>query len=135
MTEKTLIYIVEDNRTEGMIIKLAFINRNDIDIRHFATGTELLAAVKEAPPTIIIMDMMLPDIFGLELIRKIRDMKCQARLVVVSALEDIQMIIQLQNMSIFNYVIKSESCLRYLREIIDDLLVLVKANKQQSHLA
>ena len=42
------------------------------DVTQFTTGRAALAAIKEAPPDLVVLDIMLPDLDGLEVTRRLR---------------------------------------------------------------
>lgn len=122
------IFIVEDNKTEGLMMQLAFSGIENISISYFSHGNDLLDKLGEQPD-IIVVDMVLPDIHGLEVIKQIRKRQPQARIVVMSADERAGLISQAQSEEVFNYIVKGESSLRYLKLVIEDLLTILDAKK------
>jgi len=119
-----LIYVIEDNKTEGMLLKLCLGAINNIHIKTFTNGLDLLNVLHEKP-SIVIVDIMLPDMSGEVLIRKIRNSHPETEVIVVSAQKDIDLIARVQEMSVFNYIVKSEACMEYLRKTIEDLIFLI----------
>ncbi len=124
--KKHRLFIIEDNRTESLVMKLAFSGFENLEVSFFDRGEALLAALG-TEPDIILLDLVLPDIHGLELIRRLRARPSSARLVVLSAQEDISVVAQVQAEGVFNYVVKSDGCLRYVKQVIEDLLVVIEA--------
>ena len=122
------IFIVEDNKTEGLMIQLAFSGVDNISISYFSYGQELLADLVKKPD-IVVVDMILPDIHGLDLIKKIKQELPEARVIVMSADERAGLIAKAQSEGVFNYIVKSESSLRYLKLVVEDLLIILEANK------
>ncbi len=71
---------------------------------------------------------MMPDIYGLDLIREVKRRNPAIRSVIMSGKEDWDVISQAQGEGVFNYVIKNENSIPYLRQILKDLAVLVRQN-------
>jgi DNA-binding NtrC family response regulator len=130
---KNKIFIVEDNRTEGLMMQLAFSGIENIEIAYFITGKDLLDNLCRNPD-VVIVDMVLPDIHGLGIIREIRKQQPEAKVIVMSADERGGLIAQAQSEGIFNYIVKGESCLRYLKTVMEDLLLLINFKKEQAFL-
>lgn len=118
------IYVIEDNKTEGMLLKLCLGAINNIYIKNFSHGFDLLNSMHEKPH-VVLVDMMLPDITGEELIRKIRHEYPETEIIVISAQKDIDVIARVQEMNVYNYIVKSEACMEYLRKSIEDLIFLL----------
>jgi DNA-binding NtrC family response regulator len=127
-TMKIKTFIVEDNPTEGLMMQLAFNGMESIETYYYTTGKELLDNL-DKKPEIVVVDMVLPDIHGLDIIKVINQKLPFAKIIVVSADERAGLIAQAQSEGIFNYIVKSDSCLRYLRIVMEDLLVIVSAKK------
>lgn len=127
------IYVIEDNKTEGMLLMLCLGAINNIYIKNFTHGLDLLNGLHEKPH-IVLVDMMLPDISGEELISKIRNKYPEIEIIVVSAQKDIDLIARVQEMNVYNYIVKSEACMEYLKKTIEDLIFLIDF-KYKSRLA
>lgn len=69
-----LIYSVEDDINISSIIN-STLSKQGYDIRSFYNATDFLKAFKEKKPNMILLDMMLPDISGENLIKEIRSDK------------------------------------------------------------
>lgn len=123
-TTKKKIFVIEDNKTEGMLLKLCLGSIKNISISNFTYGEDLIANLTENPK-IVIADMMLPDISGEELIQQIREKSPETEIIVVSAQKDIDVIARVQELGIYNYLVKSESCMESLQKSIEDLTFLI----------
>lgn len=122
------IFVVEDNKTEGMLLKLCLGSIRNISISNFTTGQDLLDNLNEGPD-IIIADMMLPDISGEELVLAVKEHNPVTEVIVVSAQKDIDLIARLQELGIYNYLVKSETCMETLQKSIEDLNFLIDYNR------
>jgi len=128
MKKQLLVFIVEDNPTEGMIIQMALNGQENMKLRYFKSGTEMLFTLDNEMPDILISDLMMPDIYGLDLIKEVKRRNPAIRSVIMSGKEDWDVISQAQSEGVFNYVIKNENSIPYLRQILKDLAVLVRQN-------
>lgn len=122
MTRK--IFLIEDNKTEGLLLKLALNSIENIEVKTFTNGNDLIDNLAENPD-IALVDIMLPDISGFEIVKIIREFNPLIKVIVVSAQKDIELIGKMQGMGIYNYIVKSEYAIQYLKEILQELFVIL----------
>ena len=72
MSEKKKILVVDDEKSVGTLISAILRNFN-YEIIHIYSGKELVDYLKKNKPDLILLDLKLPDINGLELCKKIRE--------------------------------------------------------------
>ena len=125
IAEKYRLFVIEDNRTEGMLLQLALAEIEGLEIKTFPNGQSMLERLHEIPD-IAIVDLILPDMSGMDLIKQIKAKSPHTRIVVVSAQRNIELIAELQAEGIFNYLVKSEACLAYLHHVIEDLIIVIE---------
>ncbi len=65
------ILVVDDSATIARLLQMA-LARDGYDVRVAGTGQEALAAIDERCPDLILADVMMPEMDGLELTRRIR---------------------------------------------------------------
>lgn len=119
------VFLIEDNQTEGMLLKLALSSNPDLDIEHFTNAKDMFEKINEKP-SIALVDINLPDINGLELIQKLKVQLPEIKIIVISAQRDVDMIAQIQEEGVYNYLVKSEGVLGYLKKVMADLLIILK---------
>ncbi|MFO7977997.1 MAG: response regulator [Bacteroidales bacterium] len=127
------IFVTEDNKTEGMLLKLCLGSLKNVNISNFLNGTDLLNHLHENPD-IVIADLMLPDIPGYDLVKSIKEYDSEIEVIVVSAQRDIELIARLQEIGIFNYIVKSEACIEYLQKVTENLLFVLEARQKNKAL-
>jgi diguanylate cyclase (GGDEF)-like protein len=65
------ILVVDDSRTQLEWL-VAVLQREAFDVRSAATGKEAILKVRTDPPDLVLLDMILPDMDGLEVLRLIK---------------------------------------------------------------
>ncbi len=125
------VYVIEDNKTEGMLLKLCLGSIKNISITNFVLGKELMKNLDEKPD-IIVADLMLPDITGYDLIKEIKNIHPDIPIIVCSAQREMSLVAELQELGVYNYVVKSESCIEYLQNVLEDLLLLIEKKEENN---
>jgi len=75
-------------------------------VRTFADAESAVAAVREEPPDLVLMDIGLPGMSGLEGIRAVKALRPETLIIVITAYEDVQTIIAAMKGGAFDYVVK-----------------------------
>jgi two-component system cell cycle response regulator DivK len=80
------ILIIEDNEDNLYMIKF-ILEQNKLDVIEARTGTEGFEAALKIKPDLILMDIQLPDINGLEVTKKIKQSQsiCSIPIVAISS--------------------------------------------------
>ena len=78
----TRIFVVEDDRDIADLVSL-YLTKSGWQPQVFDSGTEALAAIKQAPPDLVILDLMLPGMDGLAVCRALRSDAVTARIPVI----------------------------------------------------
>lgn len=84
--DKYCIYSLEDDENISRIISLA-LTKQDYSVSTFSDGQSFLKAFDEKKPDLVLLDLMLPDISGEEIIKRIRSDKANenVEIMVISA--------------------------------------------------
>lgn len=82
-----LIYFVEDDKSIAYIIEKTIENANYEGIG-FSKGQSFLEAIEKQLPDLILLDLMLPDFSGVDLVKKVREKNTDIPIIIVSALQD-----------------------------------------------
>lgn len=86
MEEKQLVYIVEDD-TSIRELEVYALKNASFEVSGFADGRELMTAMEGRVPDIILLDIMLPNEDGLDILSKIRNsaLYCNIPVIMVTA--------------------------------------------------
>src|SRR5690606_15607314 len=82
MPEAASLLIVDDDRFVREFLKDA-IAGVPVEIREAGNGAEALARVEEAAPKVVLLDLMMPEMSGLEVLRALREKAPGCRVVVI----------------------------------------------------
>src|SRR5512133_397148 len=107
MTDSPLkIFVVEDNEWYNRLLVHTLSLNPDYEVKGFHNGKEFLKSLHEAPD-IITLDYRLPDMTGLEVLRKIREVNTDVSVILISEQEDIETVVTLLKEGVYDYIAKS----------------------------
>ncbi|MBN2546870.1 MAG: response regulator [Spirochaetes bacterium] len=69
---KKLVYLIDDEKVTHDLFTNIFEALRGYDLRSFYSGTEALVALGQEPPRIIIVDILMPDFDGVQVIKNIK---------------------------------------------------------------
>src|SRR3989442_12651471 len=88
----TLVFLVDDQAMVGEAIRRCLSNQADINFHFCASPAEALSQAVKIKPTVILQDLVVPGIEGLELVRQYRShpATCQIPILVLFTKEEAQ---------------------------------------------
>ena len=98
------VLIVEDEMPLRLQYERHFHPRYDLVFA--GTGAEALARLEEGRPDVAVLDMRLPDIDGVALLRRIRDSLPTLPVIITTAYMSIEPQLQFLDLPYFDYIVK-----------------------------
>lgn len=120
-----ILIIEDDNFLLEMVVKAGKQGGFDIDIA--VNGEEGFTKAKNGDYDLILLDLILPKMHGLELLKKLRSEKITTPIIVLSNLYDKETIDTANSLGIKDYIIKAQST---PSEIIEKVKIIL--NKKDS---
>ena len=98
------IYIVDDEKTirEGVSMAL----EADYSVKAFATAESAMDAIKKNIPDLVLLDIGLPGMNGIEALDHIKDLSPDILVIMITAYEDIKSVISAMKLGAYDYVVK-----------------------------
>ncbi len=95
MIMKPLIFCIEDDLDIQFLLKLSLVNLGGFNVLFASDGNEALKLLDNAKPDLLIIDWMLPEMNGVQLLKKIRKNNDYSRIksILLTAKTDIKIII------------------------------------------
>ncbi len=119
------IFIVEDDPFYGEMLKYHISLNPDYIVEKFETGKEFLRNLYKNP-SVTLLDYSLPDISGLEVLKKIQEYNPDIPVIIVSGQEDVSTAVNLLKHGAYDYLVKDEdtkdriwNALKNIREKFD----------------
>ena len=105
------ILIVEDDNSLSTALQTS-LEKHGYKVRVAPKGNDALEQIKQKKPDLILLDLLLPDITGLELLEHFQDDQD----VIIMSNIDATMINTLEGKNVIDYVVKSDTSLKEIAE-------------------
>jgi two-component system, NtrC family, response regulator AtoC len=121
MAEKPFrIFVVEDNEWYNKLLVHTLSLNPDYEIRSFINADDFLKCLHESPD-VVTLDYKLPDVSGLEVLKKIKEADNDIQVILISEQEDTDMVVTLLKMGAYDYITKSNDIRERLLNTIQNL--------------
>lgn len=98
------IFIVDDEQTIRDGITLAL--ESNYKMRAFSTAEDALKAFRKESPDLVLLDIGLPGMDGIEALREIRQIRPEALVIMITAFEDIKTVVSAMKLGAYDYIVK-----------------------------
>jgi len=98
------LYVIDDEQTIRKGITAAF--EGDYQIEAFETAEAAMDALKGKPPDLVLLDIGLPGMNGIEALRQMKDFHPDLLVIMITAYEDISTVISAMKLGAYDYVVK-----------------------------
>jgi DNA-binding NtrC family response regulator len=99
------IYIVDDEAVARNGLKLALKNKN-YKVQAFESAESALKAIDANPPDLVLLDIGLPGMSGVEALEIIKERHPEVIIVMITAYEDVQTVVSSMKNGAYEYVVK-----------------------------
>ncbi len=103
---KNTIYLIDDEASIQKLVGHWARNLWKYEFKAFTTGKEFLEGFNRAQPDLVLLDIMLPDTDGLELLKKIKSANPELPVIMLSAQGNVDVAIESLHLGAFDYISK-----------------------------
>ena len=104
-SETKPIWIADDEPNIRWVLNKA-LSQHGMSTRTFEDGVQLMNALEKESPTVILTDLHMPGISGIELLSKVKELKPQIPIIVMTAYSDLQSTVDSFSEGAFEFIAK-----------------------------
>ncbi len=97
------LFVVDD---EEFIRDAALMNLGQYDVKAFATAEDAIAAAKEHAPDLVLLDVGLPGMSGVDALAEMRAICPETLFIMITAYEDVDTVVKAMKRGAYDYVVK-----------------------------
>lgn len=112
MSRKTIL-LVEDTPSLARLYQ-QYLEKEDLDITSAGTGKEALAILDKSPPDVLLLDLRLPDMDGLEILKEIKSQDMPTEVVVITAHGSVNVAVDAMRAGAYDFLVKPFNAERLL---------------------
>ena len=121
MNDKPLkIFVVEDDEWYNRLLVHNLSLNPDYDIESFTNGKDCLNNLHRNPD-IVTLDYRLPDMKGLEILKKIKEENEDIQVILISEQDDIEVVVELLKYGAYDYIVKSKDIRERLLNTVQNI--------------
>ena len=116
------VWIVDDDRSIRWVFEKA-LQREGIPCRLFESATEALALLSSEPPRVVVSDIRMPGISGINLLERIRAEQPQVPVIIMTAFSDLESAVSAFQGGAFEYLPKPfdvDAAVELIRKALDE---------------
>ena len=117
-----VLYVEDEELTRQELSKI--IKRRVGKLFIAKNGLEGLESFKKNSPDIVVTDLRMPDMNGLEMVKEIRKINKECKIIIISALSDSESILSAVDIGIVKYIVKpvnTQEFTKVLEELAEDI--------------
>jgi len=98
--------LVVDDEPEAVELLVEFLSSKGYEILTAASGEEALRRVKDDRPHLVLLDIRMPKMNGLEVLKRIREIDAEMGVIMVTAVNEEDVGRQALELGAFDYIVK-----------------------------
>jgi two-component system nitrogen regulation response regulator GlnG len=114
------LLVIDDDRTVLLLVKKAF-KDSDVEIHTASTAADGMEILREQKPDALLLDIMLPEVSGIELAHEIRGIDTRLPVIFITAMNDSDTAIEAMKMGAYDYLLKPLD-VRQVRSLVERAL-------------
>jgi DNA-binding NtrC family response regulator len=117
MPSSAKILVVDDERSIRELLEI-FLKKEGFEVRTAKSVAEALELVKVTEFDLIVSDIRMPDMSGIDLLRHVREANFTGQFILLTAFASAEAAIQALKMGAFDYILKTENFIEELKVVV-----------------
>ncbi|OGP50441.1 MAG: hypothetical protein A2Y79_05970 [Deltaproteobacteria bacterium RBG_13_43_22] len=115
MENKPTVLVVDDEF--GVLQSFKMVLKDEFNVLLAATGADAIDLFNKNAVDLVLLDILLPDINGLDLLEKLKDLDSSIEIIMITAVKDIQTAVKSIRMGAYDYIVKPFDVIEVLKVI------------------
>lgn len=111
--KKPKILLVEDSPTLAMVYQ-EYLSDEDMSVCHAEDGASALKALAETTFSLILLDLNLPDMYGLDILKAMQEQGIETQVVIITAHGSVDIAVDAMRYGVFDFITKPFDAQRLL---------------------
>jgi len=124
MNKKAIILVVDDEH--GVRQSFNMVLKDEYNVLLAGTGEEAVDIFTKNTIDLVLLDILLPDIYGIDLLKKLKEIDPNAEIIMVTAVKEIQTAVEAIKLGAYEYIIKPFK--------VDDVLTVINRALEKRNL-
>ena len=104
-TEPAPILLVEDTASLARVY-ISYLSKMSLTVQHVETGADAMQVLRSRPPPVVLLDLNLPDMDGMDILRFVEEEELPAAIVVVTAHGSINIAVEAMQHGAYDFIVK-----------------------------
>lgn len=101
----TKVLVIDDDRDMCLLLK-KFLERNNYEVVDFTSGKKALTWYEENMPDVVLCDLRLEDISGLEVLKKMKSSNADLPFLIITGYSDVKSAVEIMRHGAYDYITK-----------------------------
>jgi two-component system response regulator HydG len=101
----TKVLVIDDDRDMCLLLK-KFLERNNFEVIDFTSGKKALSWYEENKPDIVLCDLRLEDVSGLEVLKKMKSSNPNLPFLIITGYSDVKSAVEIMRHGAYDYITK-----------------------------
>jgi len=133
MSKRARILIVDDERSIRELLEI-FLKKEGFQVTSASSAEEGLVQVKSAEFDLIVSDIKMSDMTGIDLLREVRSNGFNGQFILLTAFASAETAIQALKMGAFDYILKTENFIEELKLVVLSALESRRLREENTYL-
>ena len=123
------LFVVDDDRHYSRLLSYRLAKHGDHEVEVFNSGEEVLDKLDNAPD-LILLDIMMPGLDGIETLKRIRKRGSDVPVVMISAQGNVETAVEAMRLGAYDYITKGQDDLVKLDKVVDHIKERVALSRE-----